>query len=172
MAPSDKKAEEAAAAAAADEDDSEGGQQIFYVSEKLLEECKANLKEGKDIPADTVKNMANAADLPDEDIMVPIDMRGAKDDEELDLEAMVEKLGPKASAEVFVKCAEYFAENKDKEEERPKNLTVAEWKSLMTDEEDEEEESNEDSEEEDAFVEGEDEADDAEEPPAKKAKTS
>merc|ERR1739845_63732 len=64
-------------------------------------------------------------------MMVPIDLRGAGDEDiELDLEEMVEKLGAKKSAEIFVKCADYFAANHDNvaEDERLQPVTVAKWK--------------------------------------------
>merc|ERR1719410_1706250 len=109
--------------------------------------------------------------LKDDEIMVPVDMRGVGGDFD-DVEQMVEKLGPKGTAEAFIKAAEYFEANKDKEpgDERPKPMTAAEWKKVL-------EEDDAEGEEED-FLEGEEEegADDLEdeedgaEPAAKKQK--
>eukprot|EP00929_Paragymnodinium_shiwhaense_P048035 TRINITY_DN2434_c0_g1_i1.p2 TRINITY_DN2434_c0_g1~~TRINITY_DN2434_c0_g1_i1.p2 ORF type:complete len:167 (+),score=93.82 TRINITY_DN2434_c0_g1_i1:74-574(+) len=149
---------------------------IFYVSKKVFEECQAKLKGSKDIGAEEVKKLASAEDLDDSEVMIPIDMRGAGDELEDDVEEMVTKLGPKKSVEIFVKCREYFVANKDKEpeEDRPQNITVGEWKQLMEDDfEGEEEDLFEDEEEEDCEEEAlEDEAEEDAEPAAKKAKTS
>merc|ERR1719245_39706 len=112
--------------------------------------------------------------LKDDEIMVPVDMRGVGGDFD-DVEQMVEKLGPKGTAEAFIKAAEYFEANKDKEpeDERPKPMTAAEWKKVLEDDdaEEEEEELFEGEEEEgDDDLEDEDEEGDAE-PAAKKQKT-
>merc|ERR1719446_2005918 len=61
--------------------------------------------------------MASAEGLEDTETMIPIDMRGAGEDLEDDVEEMIEKLGAKKSIETFVKCREYFLANKDKEPE-------------------------------------------------------
>merc|ERR1719436_443613 len=99
--------------------------------------------------------------------MVPVDMRGVGEDFD-DVEGMVEKLGPKGTAEAFVKAREYFDANKDKEpdDERPKEMTAGEWKQVLQEEGDDLEGEEEDEEEEldDEEAEG-----DAAEPAAKKA---
>mmetsp|Transcript_58801 Transcript_58801/g.164176 ORF Transcript_58801/g.164176 Transcript_58801/m.164176 type:complete len:175 (+) Transcript_58801:75-599(+) len=167
----------------ADEQDEESqfpeGADIFYVSQKLLEECKAKVKAGEDVDASVTSKMADASELPDDEVMVPIDMRGAGDDLDDDVGSMVEKLGPKRSAEMFVKCADFFAANKENEpeDERPQNITAAEWKTLgESDCEGEEEDdfSFEDEEEEEGADDGSqnDEEPEPEAPKAKKAKTS
>merc|ERR1712187_86623 len=97
--------------------------------------------------------------LNDDEIMVPVDMRGVGEDFD-DVEQMVEKLGPKGTAEAFIKASEYFEANKDgePEEERPKQMTAAEWRKVL--EEDEQEDG-----EEEILGEGEEEeAEDLEEP--------
>merc|ERR1712060_299330 len=106
----------------------------------------------------------------DDELMVPVDMRGVGADYE-DVEQMVEKLGPKGTVEAFIKAADYFNENKDgePEEERPKPMTAGEWKSLL--EEDMLDEGMFEGEEEE-LVGDEEEADEGEEPDAKKAKTA
>merc|ERR1740120_17270 len=100
-------------------------------------------------------------------------------------EEMVEKLGAKGAAEAFVKAAEYFDANKDKEpdDERPKPMTAAQWREILEEDylegEGEEEECMFEGEEEEEDVddveedneEGGDGEDDADEPAAKKAKT-
>merc|ERR1719420_2532839 len=107
--------------------------------------------------------------------MVPVDMK-AVDEAFEDVEAMIEKLGPKGTIEAFVKARELFEKNEDgePEEERPKEMTAKEWREVL--EEDDLDGLGEDGEDEFADMEaGEEEIDDdeeeAEEPPAKKAKT-
>merc|ERR1712125_123576 len=70
--------------------------------------------------------------LGDDEVMIPVDMRGVGEDYD-DVEQMVEKLGLKGTVEAFIKAADYFGDNKDNEpeEERPKPMTAAEWKSLL-----------------------------------------
>merc|ERR1711972_531919 len=85
---------------------------------------------------------------------------------------MVEKLGPKGTAEAFIKASEYFEANKgnEKEEERPKPMTAAEWKKVLEEDDAEgEEEDFMEGEEEEGDVEGDD--DDDGEPDAKKQRT-
>merc|ERR1740121_1054717 len=113
--------------------------------------------------------------------MVPVDMRGVGEDFD-DVEQMVEKLGPKGTAEAFIKAAEYFAKNKDgeKEEDRPKPMTAAEWRKVLAEDQMEgegEEEELLEGEEEEAFAgdeepEEEEDGDEAAEPAAKMAKTA
>merc|ERR1719517_56070 len=112
-------------------------QDIFYVCKKTLEAFQENIA--------------------DEEIMVPVDMRGAEQDFD-DVEQMVEKLGPQGAAEAFLKAKEYFDANKDgeEEEERPKPMTAAEWKQVLEEDDDEGEEEE--------LLEGEEEDDDLEEP--------
>ena len=70
--------------------------------------------------------------IADEEIMVPVDMRGVEQDFD-DVEQMIEKLGPKGAAEAFVKAKAYFDANKDKtpEDERPQPMTSLEWKQIL-----------------------------------------
>merc|ERR1719229_1843598 len=106
-------------------------------------------------------------------------MRGVGEEFD-DVESMVEKLGPKGTAEAFVKARDYFDANKDKEpeNERPQPMTAAEWKKVLEEDFDEGEEEEDLLEDEEEFEEGEegdsDDAGDAvdaaaEEPAAKKA---
>merc|ERR1719356_147024 len=103
-------------------------------------------------------------------MMIPVDMRGVGEDFE-DVEQMTEKLGPKGTAEAFVKAREYFEANKDEEQEedRPKEMKASEWRQILQEEDDlegEEEEDDLEDEEEELEEDGE-----AAEPAAKKAKT-
>merc|ERR1719517_31660 len=106
-------------------------QDIFYVHKKTLEDLKEKVKknEADEITKEQVNELTFPENLADEEIMVPVDMRGVGEDFD-DVEQMVEKLGPKGAVEAFVKAAEYFAANKDgeKEEELPKQMTAAEWR--------------------------------------------
>merc|ERR1712039_652133 len=130
------------------------------------------VKKGEEIAQDMVNELTFPENLKDDEVMVPVDMRGVGGEFD-DVEQMVEKLGPKGTAEAFIKAAEYFDANKDKEpeDERPKPMTAAEWRQVLNEDDD-----LEDMEEED-FLEGEeeelaeDEDDAGEEPPEKKAKT-
>merc|ERR1712039_198490 len=123
-----------------------------------------------------VNELTFPENLDDAEVMIPVDMRGVGAQYD-DVEQMVEKLGAKGTAEAFLKAAEYFDANKDNEpeEERPKPMTAAEWKSVL------EEDVGEEGEEELGFFEGEEEelCEEAEEefdgddgePASKKAKT-
>mmetsp|Transcript_4538 Transcript_4538/g.13238 ORF Transcript_4538/g.13238 Transcript_4538/m.13238 type:complete len:174 (+) Transcript_4538:81-602(+) len=150
---------------------------FFYVCKRALESVQQKLKKGEEISQEAVNELAFPDSLPDDEMMVPVDMTGAGGEYE-DVEQMVEKLGPKGAAEAFVKAFEHFEKTKEKipEEERPKPMTAKEWKSVLEEEDDmegEEEDLLEDEEEEDDLLEGEEEEDDeaADEPASKKAKT-
>merc|ERR1711997_1032366 len=117
---------------------------------------------------DMVNKLAFPENIADEEIMVPVDMRGVEEDFD-DVEQMVEKLGPKGAAEAFLKAKDYFDANKDAEpeEERPKPMTAAEWKQVL--EEDDDEGEEEEFEEEDLEEPEEEEECKPDEPEAKKA---
>merc|ERR1719265_2023920 len=82
-------------------------QDIFYVAEAELNSIKEKLKESKEISKDDVDKLTFPENLPDDAMMVPVDMRGI-DEEFNDVEEMVEKLGPKGAAEAFIKAREFF----------------------------------------------------------------
>merc|ERR1719321_2632227 len=156
-------------------------QDIFYVCKKTLEALKEKLKKGEELTQETVNELTFPESLADDELMVPVDMRGAGEEFD-DVEQMISKLGPKGAAEAFVKAAEYFDANKDKEpeEERPKPMTAKEWKKVLEEDdmEGEEEEDFGDLEggEEDFLEDDEEECDEEEgeeeaEPAAKKQKT-
>merc|ERR1712203_1190785 len=140
-----------------------------YVCKKALEAGKDQVKKGEEVSQSLVDELTQPEHLADDELMVPVDMRGVGEDYE-DVEQMVEKLGPKGTVEAFIKAADYFDANKDgePEDERPKPMTAAEWRSLLEDDmldegmfEGEEEE----------LVGDEEDADEDEEPATKKAKT-
>merc|ERR1712050_767736 len=125
----------------------------------------------EEVTQEMVNKLAFPENIADEEIMVPVDMRGVEEDFD-DVEQMVEKLGPKGAAEAFLKAKEYFDANKDgePEEERPKPMTAKEWKQVLEEDDDEgEEEELLEGEEEEDLEEPEEEADG--EPESKKAKT-
>eukprot|EP00927_Polykrikos_kofoidii_P032941 TRINITY_DN2791_c0_g2_i1.p1 TRINITY_DN2791_c0_g2~~TRINITY_DN2791_c0_g2_i1.p1 ORF type:complete len:178 (+),score=58.42 TRINITY_DN2791_c0_g2_i1:1-534(+) len=148
---------------------------IFYVCKSAFVELQEKLKKNEAITEADVNRLTFPDDLPDDEIMTPVDMRGVG--AEVDrVETMLEKMGPKGAVEAFIKASEYFEANVDKEEEeqRPKPITAKEWRQVLeeTMEEGEEEEFWEEEEEEDGDVDGEAErAPEGGEPPAKKAKT-
>merc|ERR1712224_751668 len=89
------------------EEEVEAGQDIFYVAEKELEEIKTKLKESKDITKEDVDKLTFPENLPDDAMMVPVDMQ-AVEKEFADVEEMLEELGPKGTVEAFLKAREYF----------------------------------------------------------------
>merc|ERR1712187_1094473 len=93
---------------------------------------KAKLKASEEISEETVNELTFPEKLADDEMMVPVDMRGVGEDFD-DVEQMLEKLGPKGTAEAFVKAKEYFDANKDKEpeDERPKPMTAKEWREIL-----------------------------------------
>eukprot|EP00437_Effrenium_voratum_P007806 CAMPEP_0181429734 /NCGR_PEP_ID=MMETSP1110-20121109/17352_1 /TAXON_ID=174948 /ORGANISM="Symbiodinium sp., Strain CCMP421" /LENGTH=180 /DNA_ID=CAMNT_0023553011 /DNA_START=66 /DNA_END=606 /DNA_ORIENTATION=+ len=155
----------------------EEAQDIFYVCEKALKTVKEKLEKGEDITEDLVNELTLPDKVADEEMMVPVDMRGVGEDYD-DVEQMLEKLGNKGTAEAFIKAADYFEKNKDKvpEADRPAPMTAAQWKQVL-----DQDQLLEDGEEELLDMEGEEEdlADldedpeeegEAAEPPSKKAK--
>mmetsp|Transcript_15329 Transcript_15329/g.48309 ORF Transcript_15329/g.48309 Transcript_15329/m.48309 type:complete len:187 (-) Transcript_15329:184-744(-) len=168
-------AAEEAAAASGEEAEIVNVPEILFVCKEALKECREKLKTGGDIDKALAAKLVSS-ELPDEEIMVPVDMRGVGDELDVGIEDMVEKLGAKRTAECLVKCAEYFEANKDNdpEEERPPEMTAAEVREAMfsDDESLEGEEEEEEELEEDELDEDEDEEGEEGGPPAKKAKTA
>mmetsp|Transcript_50603 Transcript_50603/g.128506 ORF Transcript_50603/g.128506 Transcript_50603/m.128506 type:complete len:170 (-) Transcript_50603:266-775(-) len=153
-------------------------QDLYYISKSALEGIQSLLKEGKKDEAalkPLMDKIVDPTNVPDEEMMLPIDMRGVGQDFE-SVEDIVEALGVVGAAEAFVKAREYFDANKEgePEDERPKPMTASEWKrTLEQDEEGEESLDLEGEDEEELMGEEEEEEDDdqeAEEPPTKKAK--
>merc|ERR1711920_516244 len=150
------------------------GADIFYVCKKALQTCKDKVSKGEEVTQELVNELTFPENLADDEIMVPVDMRGVGTDFD-DVEQMMEKLGAKGTIEAFIKAADYFDANKDNEpeEERPKPMTAADWKNVLDDDdsfEGEEEELFEGEEEELDDDDAEEGGADAE-PASKKAKT-
>merc|ERR1719436_725353 len=137
----------------------EMGEDLYYVPQKAIDGIREKIKAGaKD---DDVKEFLDSIlkpdEVPDEDMMLPVDMRGVGNEYD--------------SVEDMVKARDYFEQNKSKdaEEDRPAPMTAKEWRAALL-EGSEEEDLMEGEEEDD--MEGEEEEDgEAEEPPAKKGKT-
>eukprot|EP00442_Polarella_glacialis_P023293 CAMPEP_0115117878 /NCGR_PEP_ID=MMETSP0227-20121206/44161_1 /TAXON_ID=89957 /ORGANISM="Polarella glacialis, Strain CCMP 1383" /LENGTH=75 /DNA_ID=CAMNT_0002519047 /DNA_START=58 /DNA_END=282 /DNA_ORIENTATION=+ len=64
---------------------------IFYVCKKVLEAVTEKVKKGEEITDEDVQGLAFPENLPDEEIMAPVDMAGVGEDFD-DVEQMVEKL--------------------------------------------------------------------------------
>mmetsp|Transcript_87638 Transcript_87638/g.253096 ORF Transcript_87638/g.253096 Transcript_87638/m.253096 type:complete len:157 (+) Transcript_87638:84-554(+) len=138
---------------------------IFYVPKKSLERLSEKVKKGEEVTQDELGDLISPEKVPDDEVMVPVDMRGVGQDFE-DVDEMVSKLGPKGTVEAFVKAKAHFDASKDDEEDRPQEMTAAQWREVLAanDAEGEEEELlDEDLEEELDEEDG--------EPAAKKAKT-
>merc|ERR1719161_1678756 len=147
----------------------------MYVRKNIYEK----LKDKKEVTKENVQELVKIDGIPDEEIMVPVDMKAVEEPFE-DIEQMVEKLGAKGSIEAFVKARVLLEKNEEgePEDERPKEMTAMEWRALLEedgmDEEGEEEFLNfmEGEEDELQDIEGEEEEideddDEAEEPAAK-----
>mmetsp|Transcript_10229 Transcript_10229/g.29066 ORF Transcript_10229/g.29066 Transcript_10229/m.29066 type:complete len:163 (+) Transcript_10229:105-593(+) len=143
---------------------------IVYVREKVLKELRENVKDGKEITKDAIDGLTAEKDVSPEEMMVPVDMEGLEDLDDMD--ALITKLGAKGVAEAFIKAEDRFKANKSKmpADSAPEPMTAKEWKELaeQAELEDMEEESMMEGEEEEEL---EEEGGDAE-PAAKKAKTS
>eukprot|EP00927_Polykrikos_kofoidii_P025221 TRINITY_DN226_c2_g1_i2.p1 TRINITY_DN226_c2_g1~~TRINITY_DN226_c2_g1_i2.p1 ORF type:complete len:161 (+),score=74.91 TRINITY_DN226_c2_g1_i2:94-576(+) len=150
----------------ADEDD----KNIYYICKKTLQAVRKDVASGKKITKESIKNFIEHEELDEEEIVVPVDMKGLDDDFD-SLEEMVEKLGEEGTAKCFIKAADQFEKSKLEipEEDRPQEMTVGDWRLSLEDDEGEEEEDGEEDEE---GEEEEEEEEEAEEPVKKKAKKS
>jgi len=148
MAAAEEKEAKGADDKEASDNESEG-QDITYVCKRILDTLTEKLKKNEELSPEEVIGLTFPEDAPEE-LMVPVDMRGIPDEYD-NIEQMVKKLGPKETAEAWIKAAEDFEANVDKEpeDERAKPMTAAEWRSLLEDdngEDGEEEDMSEDSE--------------------------
>jgi len=122
----------------------EGDENLVFVSEKLLQEVERKVKAGSDIEAKDLEDLASPRKVADEEIVVPVDLRGldkAFGDEEdivdeemaIDIPRIIRKLGAKAAAEAFVAARECFERNaaKQPEEDRPERMTAKAWKAMV-----------------------------------------
>merc|ERR1719240_1343959 len=104
----------------------------MYVREKIFKELSTKVKDSKEISKEDVDSLVQVDDIPDDEIMLPVDMKAVGEPFE-DIEQMLTKLGPKATAESFIKARELFESNPDKEDEaeRPKTMTAQEWREVL-----------------------------------------
>ncbi|CAE8581377.1 unnamed protein product [Polarella glacialis] len=161
MAPSPPAAEPEVEEVGLDEESDGEGFQICYVRQKILDALKEKLKKGEEIDKASVEQLTAAEEVDLEEMMVPVDASGLGDDG--DLEALLEKLGPKAVAEAFIKAEADFQTNKAEMDDDmlPKPMTAQEWIALA--EQDDDEEGMEGEEEEDDDLDDEVDLDEGEE---------
>lgn len=156
--------------------DDENSPDYFYICKRALLEVREKIKKGEEITKDNVEELTSPENLKDDEIMVPVDMRGVGEEFD-DVEQMVGELGPKGTAEALVKAADYFEAHKGQlqEDECPKEMTAKDWRAVLAEEEGDDEEGEEEYYTEgDELEEPEEEDDDDEDPTpaAKKAKKS
>lgn len=187
-----------------DEEDEEEDGNLTYGCQKTLEALQEKLNKGQEEPTleELKKLVNNLDDLPDTEIVVPMDDSVLGEDfVQIGVAGLVAKHGLKGTAELFVKAAKVYSEKKEGEgdDKNLKPITAKEMKELMMelaeddsddenasddaddsdeeeDEEDGDEEGEEDEEDEEDGAEdddaGGDEDEEIKEPSSKKAKTA
>lgn len=109
--------------------------EIYYVSKNVLDIGRQHIESGNEISQALVEDLLYPSRLPDEQIMVPVDMRaiGKGHDDYEYVEDMAKRLGPDGIMKAFIKAREYFVANRDNEpdEFRPYPMSVREWDSLF-----------------------------------------
>merc|ERR1711907_430679 len=153
------------------------------VPQKSIDTLKKQLKAGNELSSDDIIGLISPEGLSKKEMIIPTDLRGISDnfEEEFedDFEVMMEKLGPKGTAEGILKAHEFWEKNKGNEsaEKRAQPLTAKEWNAMVNDSDEDEDDDDDEDDDEDAGGEGEeeedgegDEEDEEQEPAAKKAK--
>jgi len=109
--------------------------EYFYVPKRTIETVKMMLINKQEITAGLVDELAFHDGLQENEVMVPIDMRGAGNCCFDDVETMVQKVGLKGAAEAFVKAWGFFERNKEAIPlaKRPTNITSREWRAILED---------------------------------------
>mmetsp|Transcript_52521 Transcript_52521/g.154852 ORF Transcript_52521/g.154852 Transcript_52521/m.154852 type:complete len:181 (-) Transcript_52521:37-579(-) len=159
----------------------------FYVSQKALLLAKLKLKSGKAVDRSLVETLAYPGELPDEEVVVPLDTSGlggvlTEAGTRLDVDAAMEKWGAEGTIKALQEAQLKFLQNAAGEPAttRAAPMTAAEWREAVAAffEEGEEEEAfdegGEEEEEADLEEEVEEEEDEAAqdaEPPAKRARS-
>merc|ERR1712094_27415 len=144
---------------------------ILMIPQKSLDK----LKSGAQLSTDDIVALISPEGCSGGEMIVPTDLRGISDNfEEVfedDFEVMMEKLGPKGTAEGILKAHEFWEKNKGNEsaEKRAQPLTAKEWNAMVNDSDEDEDDDDDEDDDEDAGGDGEDEE---QEPAAKKAKTA
>lgn len=150
---------------------------IMYVRKAALDKIKTHLKEEKELTEKDVDDLtADLAGMPDDEMMVPVDMAAFGEDARLEPAEMKEKLGVKKMAELFVDAHKIVEEAED--DDKAEDMTAAKLKEMMDEQDDLSELDDEDDEDLDDDVEdaeGDDDEEEADEeggePEAKKART-
>mmetsp|Transcript_36784 Transcript_36784/g.83224 ORF Transcript_36784/g.83224 Transcript_36784/m.83224 type:complete len:148 (+) Transcript_36784:99-542(+) len=128
--------------------EADSGPEIYYVCKRTLEALKKALIKDSALDAALVNQLAHPEDLPDAEVMVPVDMRGAGGEFD-DVGQMIRVLGARGAVQAFVKALEYFEANKDgeAEDDRPQPISALEWRNLSEEVTSEPEESQDEPEE-------------------------
>mmetsp|Transcript_17233 Transcript_17233/g.44333 ORF Transcript_17233/g.44333 Transcript_17233/m.44333 type:complete len:195 (+) Transcript_17233:59-643(+) len=127
---------------AVEEEEDAGDENIVFCHQKSLEEIKKAVASKKEVTKEQLMALRSPEKVPDEDILVPIDLRGVDkhlDDDPvdenlcIDIAAIIEKLGLQAAAEAFVEARRCFlagiAGNDDPD--TPKTMTAKEWREMI-----------------------------------------
>ncbi|CAE7943866.1 unnamed protein product [Symbiodinium sp. KB8] len=156
------------------------GEDLYYLAEASLKGMQEALQKADVKPEDLqpfLDKILEPTKLDDKEMMLPVDMRGVENEYE-GIDELIAELKPIEASKALLKARQCFQENKDglPESERPQPMTAAAWKQIL--QEETEEDLLENDEDEDLLEADEEELDDdedpegdAEEPPAKKAKT-
>merc|ERR1712232_584888 len=118
----------------ADEDDDDDQieptrmRDFFYVPEKTFADLKQKFTCGKTITREEADGLVNA-DLPDDEMYIPVDMQGTPEDLD-DFDEALNTLGPQKIVECFIKALAHFDKFKHElpEDKMPKPITSKEWK--------------------------------------------
>eukprot|EP00930_Biecheleria_cincta_P014266 TRINITY_DN12357_c0_g1_i1.p1 TRINITY_DN12357_c0_g1~~TRINITY_DN12357_c0_g1_i1.p1 ORF type:complete len:140 (+),score=44.83 TRINITY_DN12357_c0_g1_i1:49-468(+) len=116
--------------------------EIFYVWEKKLEVLRHLLKKKREITKDLLAELVEPpATAPASELMIPVDMAGFGEHSYEDVDHAVEKLGASGTAEAFVKSQECFQKFKSSlpegidPESIPQPMSIAEWREAIDEEE-------------------------------------
>ena len=84
--------------------------------------------------------LAFPKNLHNDEVLLPVDMRGVGREDFDVVKEMIEKLGTTGTAAAFVNARDYFIANKDEEpeDERPQPMPAKEWRTLLEDDTSEE----------------------------------
>ena len=104
----------------------------LYVGARALGSVREKLKTGGLVTQAEADGLLFPEELPDEELVVPVDMQGAGCDF-VDLEQMAAELGPQGAAAAFVAAADHFDATKDSvpEGQRPQPMKAADWKIML-----------------------------------------
>eukprot|EP00930_Biecheleria_cincta_P088982 TRINITY_DN78236_c0_g1_i1.p1 TRINITY_DN78236_c0_g1~~TRINITY_DN78236_c0_g1_i1.p1 ORF type:complete len:201 (+),score=72.97 TRINITY_DN78236_c0_g1_i1:53-655(+) len=112
----------------------DGHDELYYLPEESLKGMKEALasKKQDDEIKPFLEKILEPEKLTDNEILLPVDMRGL--DKDFDsIDEIVKELGTRGAAEALLKCREHFEANPDKEleDERPQKLPAGEWRRIV-----------------------------------------